>query len=157
MIIGEIRAMKASYVPARDTAKLVRAALRAAFPSIGVSVRAHVYRGGSSLDVAWTEGPSTKAVEAVAGRFAGARLDGGLELRVRVLHWLLPDGTAMVASNEGTQDRQGAIPPEREWMPHPEARLVHFAPDFVFCNGRVAVPAEDTPAGDMLDGTALAA
>jgi hypothetical protein len=61
-----------------------------------------------------------------------------VELKVRVLHWLLPDGTATIASNEGTRTSLGVIAPEREWMPHPDARLVRFAPDFVFCNRRNA-------------------
>lgn len=139
--------MKARYVSALETAKLVRARLKAGFPGVRFAVRASTYPGGAALDVAWTKGPGTQAVEAVAGRFAGARLDHGLELKVRVLHWLLPDGTATVASNEGTHASQGVIPPERAWMPHPDARLVHFAPDHVFCTRRDAEPAGRAPEG----------
>lgn len=139
--------MKARYISAAETAKLVRAGLRSGFPGIRFAVRASIYPGGASLDVAWTEGPSVAAVEAVAGRFAGARLDYGLELKVRVLHWLLPDGTATIASNEGTQASQGVSPPERAWMPRPDARLVHFVPNFVFCTRHDALADDDGPAG----------
>ena len=132
--------MQTRYTSARETAKLVRIRLKAGFPSVRFAVRASTYPGGAALDVAWTGGPSTETVEAVASRFAGARLDSGLELKVRVLHWLLPDGTATVASNEGTQASQGVIPPERAWMPHADAELVHFAPDHVFCTRRDAEP-----------------
>ncbi len=142
--------MKASYIPAAATAKLVRAALRAGFPGVRFAVRASTYPGGASLDVAWTEGPSAAAVAAVAGRFAGAQLDYGLELRVRVLHWLLPDGTATIASNEGTQASLGVLAPEREWMPHPDAKLVRFAPASVFCTRRDAEPTEAAPEGTVL-------
>jgi hypothetical protein len=127
------RSMQARYISAPETAKLVRSRLKVAFPGVRFAVRASTYPGGAALDVTWTEGPDTEAVEAVAGRFKGARLDSGLELKVRVLHWLLPDGTATVASNEGTQASQGVILPERAWMPQADAELVHFAPDYVFC------------------------
>lgn len=132
--------MQARYISARETAKLVRRRLRAVFSGVRFTVRASTYPGGAALDVVWIEGPDMETVEAVAGRFAGARLDSGLELKVRVLHWLLPDGTATVASNEGTQASQGVIPPERAWMPHTDAELVHFAPDHVFCTRRDAEP-----------------
>ena len=138
--------MRTRYISAPETARLVRARLKAAFPGVRFAVRASTYPGGASLDVAWTGGPDTQAVEAVAGRFAGARLDHGLELKVRVLHWLLPDGTATIASNEGTQASQGVIAPERVWMPHPDAKLVHFAPDHVFCTRRDAEPVGDVVA-----------
>lgn len=134
------RSIQARYISAAETAKLVRVRLKAAFPGVRFAVRASTYPGGAALDVTWIGGPNTKAVEVVAGRFAGARLDGGLELKVRVLHWLLPDGTATVASSEGTHASQGVIPPERTWMPQADAELVHFAPDHVFCTRRDAEP-----------------
>ena len=132
--------MQARYISAPDTAKLVRAKLKADFPDVKFAVRSSTYSGGASLDVTWTAGPGTKPVEAVTSHFAGARFDEGLKLKVRVLHWLLSDGTATIARNEGTWASQGVIPPEREWMPRADAELVHFAPDYVFCTRRDAEP-----------------
>ena len=64
-----------------ETAQLVRAALKAAFPGVKFSVRSSVYSGGASVDVNWTDGPTAKEVERVAHRFAGATFDGMIDLK----------------------------------------------------------------------------
>lgn len=69
------------YITAPDTAKLIRKALKQAFPAIKFSVRTSQYAGGASIDVRWTDGPSDKAVQAVAGAFAGASFDGMIDLK----------------------------------------------------------------------------
>ncbi len=125
--------MKVDYLSAADTAKLVRAALKRSFPDTCFSVRSKTYSGGASINVSWTDGPACKLVERIAGQFAGGRFDGMIDIKIGVKHWLLPDGTTAVASNPGTEGSMGVLPAEREWMPQPGARLVHFCADFVFC------------------------
>ena len=95
----------------------------------------------------WVDGPAYKLVEAVARQFAGSRFDGMIDMKVTVQHWLLPDGTATVASDEGTEGAGGALPAAREWMPHPDARLVRFSADFIFPRRRTSLAL----AGRVLD------
>lgn len=69
------------YISPADTAKLVRAALKAAFPTIKFSVRSRRYSGGASVDVSWMDGPTTREVELIAKRFEGATFDGMVDLK----------------------------------------------------------------------------
>lgn len=64
------------YISATDTAKLMRKALKAAFPGQRFSVRTDLYAGGASINVQWTDGAPRCSVEKVAQRFAGATFDG---------------------------------------------------------------------------------
>lgn len=64
-----------------DTAKLVREALKAAFPTIKFSVKSKTYSGGASITVRWMDGPTAKDVEAVTGKFSGATFDGMIDLK----------------------------------------------------------------------------
>ncbi len=71
----------ARYVSVADTAKLIRAELKAAFPAVKFSVRSKSYSGGASVTIYWTDGPTGKDVDAVAGKFAGASFDGMIDLK----------------------------------------------------------------------------
>ncbi|WP_322470266.1 LPD29 domain-containing protein [Hydrogenophaga sp. SNF1] len=64
------------YLSCADTAKLVRQALKEAFPGIKFSVRSSTYSGGASIRVGWIDGPNAAQVEAVAKVFEGAYFDG---------------------------------------------------------------------------------
>lgn len=64
------------FISCADTAKLLRAALKEAFPEIKFSVRSSVYAGGASIDVGWIDGPKGDQVEAIVKRFAGGSFDG---------------------------------------------------------------------------------
>ena len=59
-----------------ETAKEMRAALKAAFPGVKFSVRTSTYSGGSSINVSYFRGPSSKSVERIADRFQGRDFDG---------------------------------------------------------------------------------
>lgn len=72
--------MSTSYVSPADTAKLVRKALRAAFPGSTFFVRTSVYSGGASVDVRWTDGPTTRQVRRVVSEYEGATFDGMRDL-----------------------------------------------------------------------------
>lgn len=78
--------MATQYLTAADTAKLVRKALKEAFPDMKFSVRSHTYSGGASLTVAWTDGPNIKQVEAVTCRFQGSYFDGQIDYKGSIYH-----------------------------------------------------------------------
>lgn len=63
------------YVSCADTAKLIRKALKEAFPEVKFSVKSSVYAGGASIRINWSEGPTKGQVEAVGNRFKGADFD----------------------------------------------------------------------------------
>jgi hypothetical protein len=71
----------AVYMSVADTAKLVRAALKAAFPAVKFTVKSKSYSGGASIRIGWFDGPTTKAVDAVAQKFSGADFDGMQDLK----------------------------------------------------------------------------
>ena len=83
-----------------ETAKLVRAELKAQFPGIKFSVRSETYSGGASIHIGWNDGPTEKAVEAVVGRYAGADFDGMTDMKTYREDTLLagPDGTVELVS-----------------------------------------------------------
>ncbi len=72
------------FVDVADTAKLIRTALREAFPTVKFSVRSSRYAGGSSIRVGWTDGPTEKQVGAITSRFQGASFDGMIDLKSSV-------------------------------------------------------------------------
>ena len=73
--------MTTTYVSPADTARLVRKALKAAFPGAAFFVRTSVYSGGASIDVRWTDGPTTRVVQRVVNGFEGATFDGMIDLK----------------------------------------------------------------------------
>src|SRR5688572_13905549 len=64
------------YLSCAETAKLVRVALKAAFPGVRFSVRSDNYAGGASMRVRWFDGPAAPQVEAVAKDYQGGDFDG---------------------------------------------------------------------------------
>lgn len=128
--------MNATCISPADTAKLIRAALKRSFPRTKFSVHTDTYAGGAAVDVSWTDGPAVALVERVTGRFEGGRFDGMIDMAYGVKHWLLPDGTAEIASDPGTLGQAGVHRPTREWMPHPDAKLVRFGADHVHTRRR---------------------
>ena len=64
------------YIDIVDVAKLVRAELAKHFAGTKFSVRTSRYSMGCSCSVRWTDGPSTRQVDAVIGRFSGKTFDG---------------------------------------------------------------------------------
>jgi hypothetical protein len=96
------------YLSCAGTAKLLRQALKRTFSGVKFSVRSDVYAGGASIDISWTDGPTEKAVKALADEFAGADFDGMQDLKTYRAPELVPDP---------------------EWG----VREIHFGADFVFC------------------------
>lgn len=65
------------YVTQAETNKLIRAALRDAFPGIKFSVTGS---GGNATNVTWTDGPAEKTVEEITWRFQGSSFDGQTDM-----------------------------------------------------------------------------
>lgn len=76
----------AKYISVADTAKLVRKALKAAFPGVKFGVRSKSYSGGASINVSWVNGPTSDSVDAICREFRGAVFDGMIDLKSYVTH-----------------------------------------------------------------------
>jgi hypothetical protein len=74
-------ATRSRYIDTAECAKLIRQALKDAFPGVRFSVRSKRYSGGSSITVHWTDGPVTREVEPLVRRFQGASFDGMTDLK----------------------------------------------------------------------------
>jgi len=121
------------YLSCAETAKLVRAALHKNFPGVKFTARSDVYSGGASIDVRWVLGPTTKEVDAIAGRYESASFDGSIDMETSYSHWLKPDGDATIESGPGTEGSMGYIP-KVEPQPQPEGAVkVHFGAHYVSC------------------------
>jgi hypothetical protein len=62
------------YLSAAETAVLVRKAVKDAHPGVKFSVQCR--HGGGTIDVNWTDVPTTRQVEATTKRYAGATSTG---------------------------------------------------------------------------------
>lgn len=80
--------MSTKYLTCAETAKLIRQALKEAFPDVKFSVRSNTYSGGASISVLWIDGPNTKQVEAVAGVFEASYFDGMIDYKGSIFHMM---------------------------------------------------------------------
>ncbi len=69
------------YISSTDTAKMIRQAISEKFPEVKFGVRTRKYSGGASVDVSWTDGPTDKEVDEIAGQFRGATFDAMIDLK----------------------------------------------------------------------------
>lgn len=100
------------FINTPETAKLIRKALKSAFPSIKFSVRSKQYSGGSSIGVSWADGPTDSQVEAVAKHYQGGSFDSMTDC--------MNYHESVLVDASGTP------------------RLVSFGADFVFCDRQVS-------------------
>jgi hypothetical protein len=63
-------------ISTKDTAAMLRGALRTTFPGVKFSVRISRGTAYGWLDVSWEDGPTMRQVDEVAGRYEGSRFDG---------------------------------------------------------------------------------
>jgi hypothetical protein len=118
------------YQRVADTAKLVRAAVKAAFPGVKFSVRSESYAGGASINVFWEDGPTPSDVEKVIGVYAGARFDGMIDLKYHVQHRLCPVHGVQLARVYG--HGAGLDRDDEEGPCCEQAEPIHFGADYVF-------------------------
>lgn len=124
------------YLSCAETARLVRAALKRAWPATTFTVRSRTYSGGAAIDVGWTDGPPEGAVAAVVGQYQGGGFDGSIDLRYSHTSWLLASGSAIVARSPGTVGSGGTVAAIDNPRPAPDAELVRFGSHFVFTTRR---------------------
>ncbi len=124
-----------------ETAKLVRAALKARFPRVKFSVTSKTYSMGASMNVTWTDGPTSKAVEAITTQYVGSDFDGSIDLKVASTHWLMPDGSVTFASTQGTQGSGGCIASVKTEQPEGAVR-VRFGADSIWVHRKYSPRAE---------------
>ena len=130
--------MRARYIEAKDTAKLIRKALRAAHPEVTFSVRTRTYAGGASIDVGWTDGPTRDDVESVTDLYRGGGFDGSIDLAYSRAAWLYPDGSVTFAETGGTEGSRGSVPSDYGAPLNETAELVTFGARYVFTNRNVS-------------------
>jgi hypothetical protein len=73
--------MQKIYEGATGTAKRIRPVLAKMWPGVKFSVKSKSYSGGCSVTVSWTDGPRTRPVDAVIGKYATADFDGMQDLK----------------------------------------------------------------------------
>jgi hypothetical protein len=66
------------YLSAAETAKLIRQALKAAFPGTRISVR--LSRGNATY-VSWTDGPTVRDVQAITHEFESQTFNSSEDMR----------------------------------------------------------------------------
>lgn len=66
----------ANYLNCAETAKILRKALKEAFPDVKFSVKSSTYSMGASINVRWVDGPCAGLVDGVAEVFSGSYFDG---------------------------------------------------------------------------------
>lgn len=127
------------YIGSTETAKLIRAQLKARFPRTKFSVRTDKYSGGSSIRIRWTDGPTDAMVSAVVGAFAGSGFDGMTDYKYSKGAWLMPDGSADLREVEAHYGTDGDLlePASDGAIP------VSFCADFVFTNREISREAMD--------------
>src|SRR5690348_891850 len=69
------------YIGVAETAKLVRASLKEAFPGVKFSVRSSSYAGGASIRASWIDGPTSAQVKTVTRVFEGGYFDGMIDYK----------------------------------------------------------------------------
>jgi len=87
--------MQVTRISTTDTAKMIRKEVKHYFPNVKFSVRSHSYSGGSSIDVSWTDGPTTKEVDAIVKRFEGASFDGMIDLKSYHNSFVILEGSTL--------------------------------------------------------------
>lgn len=127
------------YLRVAETAKLVRKALKDAFPATKFGVRSKSYAGGASINVYWCDGPTVALVNTVAKQFEGGGFDGMIDLKFNYDHWLLPDGSTVIAHSPGTSGSMGMYDAIERAQPHDDAELVSFGADYVFTDRAISL------------------
>lgn len=122
------------YLSCAESAKLIRKALKKAFPGVKFYVTSSTYSMGASISIDWIDGPTTKEVDSVVKVYEGADFDGMIDLKCYWYHWLMPDGSVQVAKGGGTENSRGYIRAIENPKPHPDAELVSMGADYIHTN-----------------------
>ena len=117
------------YLTTAQTAKLVRGALKTNFPGVKFSVRSD----GSALNINYTDGPTTAAVNSVVQAFAGGGFDGMIDMAYQKSHWLNQEtGEVWLAHNQGSVNSGGYVMEEENGCPGEGWVCVSFGANYIF-------------------------
>jgi hypothetical protein len=75
---------KGKLTGAAATAAAIKARLKKEFPGIKFSVRSENFSMGNSVDIEWTDGPMSEAVDAIVKQYEYGRFDGMQDLAYNV-------------------------------------------------------------------------
>jgi hypothetical protein len=135
------KAKSGEYLTHADRAKLIRSALKTAFPSVKFSVTTSTYSMGGDVRVSWMDGPRSRDVEAIAGTYQTKGFDGSIDMAFSKHIWLAPDGSASLAHSEGTAGSGGYHAREDFPAHHPKAVKVSKIFDgYVSCSRSISAP-----------------
>lgn len=59
-----------------ECAKAIRQLLKTKFPFVKFSIRSRSFAGGDSVDVSWTDGPTTRTIDSLIGKFQYGHFNG---------------------------------------------------------------------------------
>lgn len=118
------------YYSVAETAKCIRVVLKKAFPAVKFSVTSKTYSGGGSVRVSWTDGPTTKAVDAITAVFSGQGFDGMIDMAYNIEAWVL-NGAIVGTRSRGTEGSRGTVPAWGMIPPHDDCELVSFCANSV--------------------------
>lgn len=120
--------MTKHYLTATETAKLVRTALKSAFPGVKFSITTKHH---TSVRVTWKDGPSSAEVKKIACQYEGGSFDAMIDLATHNEHYLLPDGSVILHRGE-IGHSYGEIRGADKCMVE-GAKLVSFGANYIFC------------------------
>jgi len=120
------------YLDGTVSAKIIRLALAEKFPATKFQIKTRKYAGGCSIDIDWTDGPNTTAIEAAIINLEGSKFDGMIDMKTNNRHYITPEGVFFGGTN-GTVGSMGAIEPIYSIMPT-NAFEVGMMADFIFPN-----------------------
>jgi hypothetical protein len=116
--------MEVTRISTADTAKLIRKELKHYFPATKFSVRSHSYSGGSSINVSWVDGPTSKEVDLIVKRFQGASFDGMIDLKEYHNSFVILEGSTLPIEVHYGAD---FVFTNREFSPEFQAKLTEIA------------------------------
>ena len=101
--------------------KNLRRELKDAFPETKFSVRSRSYSGGDSIDINWTDGPTTEVVEKISGKYQQGSFNGMEDIYEYSSSNVWPDvfgGAKYVMTNRSYSNEaylQAVAEVEKEW------------------------------------------
>ncbi len=101
--------------------KNLRRELKDAFPETKFSVRSRSYSGGDSIDINWTDGPTTEVVEKISGKYQQGNFNGMEDIYEYSNSNVWPDvfgGAKYVMTNRSYSNEaylQAVAEVEKEW------------------------------------------
>jgi len=128
-----------------SAAKLIKAELQEAFPGIKFSVTSDSFSMGDSVDIRWTDGPTTKEVDAISGKYQYGHFDGMTDMYEHTnSRDDIPQSKYVHSSRTKSEAINALLPEMKKFMPEDNGGYWHDQPDQVLYRifARTSFPAE---------------